>query len=920
MRWRSARKGPDPCARHTGALQRIRRSAHVGATECSPGGDRVRRAKIVVPPRPPQFVDRAQLRTALDEQSEPHERGRVVLVSAPAGHGKTAAVADWVRAAPDIPMAWIALDAGDRDEVPWWNAVLSALRASTALDANSPLHRLTPSWTAAEPEKRAAFLAGALDALEALPTRARLVLDDVHEIVEHPAFHGLMELLRHPLPMLTVVLCSRYDPPIGLDRLRLAGRLGQLRVDQLTFSHDDAAYLFFREGLDLSAEQTATLVSRTQGWVAALRLAALSLHDHDDTAAFVRSFAGDDRSVADYLVGEVLARLDADEQDVLVAAAVSSPLHVGLAASLTEVRDVGDVLDRLAARTALVTATDRHREYYRVHELLRSHVLARVRRNRAEHLGDLYRRAAAWHEDHGEHAEALRSAALAGDVETTVLLLRARAAELIGGGEFAALARSEQLIAGAESEPRVRLVLGLAALESGDLDHGEWLIDSADAELTDHESDNVAAFRHIVAVRVAMARGRIDRAVTAAHAIRPDAVDGTPLRALALATRGNGLVTTQPEQARRDSLEALALAERHGWHYLAVQAHSTLGLVGMYGADTAAATAHARAAVVRATDHGWAANAGSQRARVVLASAELLRGRPEIARTHVENADVPGEALTHPHVTVALGVLRGAVEHDRGARLDGWRRMRHTRITSSGLGLAEQQIAFAGLLEHQAALGLGRLQEAADVTRALLPVLGGTVEGALLSARQQWAATRDPITRAILVPVLERRHRLLTSMGIIEALLLDAEIAAALEEHSRTHHQLHRALRLTARFDVLRPLLLLPHDLRDHLAARRGAFGAHDLVVDQVLAHPPIGIAEPTPHGALTDRERTVLEFLPAQRSSGEIAADLAISVNTVKSHQRAIYLKLGASSRRDAVSRARQIGLLDPSRTTARG
>ena len=178
--------------------------------------------------------------------------------------------------------------------------------------------------------------------------------------------------------------------------------------------------------------------------------------------------------MADYLVGEVLAHLGEREHAVLAAATVTSPLHLDLAVALTGYDDAGDVLDGLATSTAMVTATDRHREYYRVHELLRSHTLARLRRGQADHLRGLYRRAAAWHDARGDHVEALRCAGLAGDLDATELLVRTRALELLGRGEFTALARSEQLI-GAAADPRVGLLLGLAALESGDLGRADEL-------------------------------------------------------------------------------------------------------------------------------------------------------------------------------------------------------------------------------------------------------------------------------------------------------------------------------------------------------------------------------------------------------------------------------------------------------------
>ncbi len=872
----------------------------------------MRRSKIAVPLRPPRFVERSTVRAALDEQSEPRVRGRVILVSAPAGYGKTAAVTDWVRAGPRTPTAWVALDAGDREERQWWASVLAALQASPAVVAESPFPGITPSWTGA-PE-RAEFLSAVFDALDGLSVPVRLVLDDVHAITDHPAVGGLLELLRHPFPMLTVVLCSRHDPAIGIDRLRLEGRLGQMRADRLVFTEQDAAELFHREGLDLRGDQTATLVARTEGWVAALRLAALSLHHRSDTAGFVREFAGDDRSVADYLVGEVLSHLGDREHSVLVASTISAPLHIDLAADLTGDEDAADILDRLATTTGMVTATDRRREYYRVHELLRSHTLARVRRARPDHLRELYRRASAWHDTRGDHVEALRCAALSGDIDTTEVLLRARAIELIGRGEFTTLARSEQMIDGAVSDPRVRLVLGLAALESGELGRADELITTAGAEFTGDESDNVTVFRQIVAVRASLAKGRLGDVVDAARAIRPELVEGAALRALALLTRASGLPTIDTEAARRDGTEALALAEKHGWSYLAVQAHSALGAARLFGGSPPETREHARAAIARATSHGWTRSSGYVQARLVLASAELLGGRPEGALAHIAEAEI-AEAQTHPHVLSALGTLRAVVDHDTGRPVAGWQQMRLVRIAGAGTGLSDQQVALAGLLEQQAALGLGRAREAAEVTRAVAHQLEGSAEAALLTARLQWATTHDPAARKLLAPLFARRLRLLTSLGIVESLLLDAEIAAARDEPSGVLQQMQRALRIAARRDLLRPLLHLPGTLRDHLAAHQGAFGDQDPLVEVVLTRAASDV--PADRDPLTERERAVLAFLPTMRSSTEIAQDLAVSLNTIKTHQRAIYQKLGVTSRRDAVSRARRVGLLDPTRGT---
>ena len=188
----------------------------------------MRRAKITVPLRPPGFVERPSVRAALQAQSAPPQRGQfVVLVSAPAGYGKTAAVTDWVRADPDVAAAWVGLDFGDRDERRWWASVLAALTACPAVVEDSPLHRVAPSWN--DDSARAETVSDILDALDGLTVPVRLVLDDLQTIVDHDALTGLQELLRHPLPMLTIVLCSRSTRPwasTGCGSTTASGRCG----------------------------------------------------------------------------------------------------------------------------------------------------------------------------------------------------------------------------------------------------------------------------------------------------------------------------------------------------------------------------------------------------------------------------------------------------------------------------------------------------------------------------------------------------------------------------------------------------------------------------------------------------------------------------------------------------------------------
>lgn len=868
----------------------------------------MRRSKVTVPARPPLFVERPLLRAALDEAARPAERGRVVLVCAPAGYGKTITVSDWAAADPDVPCAWVTLDAADRDEHRWWASVLVALASCPAVPAHSSLRTLAPVWADDDPSAREAFVAGVLDALDGLERGLRLVIDDVHEIVGHDALRGLADLLRHPLPSLTVVVCSRYDPPVGLDRLLLHGRLGQLRADRLVFDEAETSQLVDQQALELTASQITTLVQRTEGWIAALRLATLSLVSSGDPEEFVAAFAGDDRSVADFLVEEVLDRLSRRDRAALDAVSACSPCPVGLAAALCDDPDAPELLDGLERATAMVTAVDRHREVYRVHELLRSHVVARLRRHPDE-LAELYRRAAAWYESRDDHGAALRCLALSDDVQAAEVLLRSHAVELLSRGEFATLTEPRSLLsAAARADARVRLVLGLVALETDELERGAELISAAEADLSGHEGTNVAILRRVVSTRLAIARGDMARAARHARDITPHAAEGAPLRALALSTRGTALAAVHPEQACQDCAEALSTAHTHGWHYLAVQAEAGLGIAETARGRHQAMTLRARAVIDRAQAQGLDHTAWALASRCQVASAELLAGRPDLARHHVDLA--AGAAINgHPQLAAMVQTIAGAADHDTGAPHTGWQQMRHARISADTSTLPDHQIAFSALLEHGAALRLGRLREAAEVARVAADRLPDAGEPLLMQVRQQWVASGDRSQRPLLAPLLEQRGRFRTELGLAEATLADAEFALALGEGPTIRRRLAHALTLAADLDVVRPLLHASEPVRRYLAEHHEGFTEFGELVDRVLAHRPPEDSDPGV--ALTEREHAVLELLPTLRSVAELAEDLALSVNTVKSHQRAIYQKLGADTRRDAVARAREIGLL---------
>ena len=218
----------------------------------------------------------------------------------------------------------------------------------------------------------------------------------MHELVDPVALHGLRTLMRNRPTGFQLVLSTRFDPPLSLPRLRLAGRLCELRADRLRFSPAETATLLERSGLRLTPAQVDTLHQRTGGWAAGLRLAALALTRTTDRDAFLDQFSGNDSSVADYLVGEVLSTLPDDIQEFLRVISISDPVPSGLAAQLSGREDAGSLLDRLAHHTSLLTATGRHRDTYRIQELLRTYLIADLQRQGPTRAAELHATAAHW--------------------------------------------------------------------------------------------------------------------------------------------------------------------------------------------------------------------------------------------------------------------------------------------------------------------------------------------------------------------------------------------------------------------------------------------------------------------------------------------------------------------------------------------
>jgi LuxR family transcriptional regulator, maltose regulon positive regulatory protein len=851
---------------------------------------RVPRAKTAIPRLPPEFVSRPALVAALDAGAD----CALTLVCAPPGYGKTLLLADWVQRS-GVDCAWVALDADDDDPRRLWTAVLAALQGCAAVPAASRLHDLVVPRTAVGAE----FLTDLLGALGEVPGRIRLVLDDAHHLRSAAALHGLHLLTRHRLADVQLVLGSRLDPALHVARLRMEGRLCELRTAALSFSAEETAALTDRCGLGLSREQSARLHERTAGWPAGIRLATLPLRGHPDPGAFLADFSGDERPVADYLADEVFSVIAPDQREVLRRASISDPVPTSLAAELSGRPDAGDVLSDLERSTGLVVASGPQRTEFRCSELIRSYLLADLQRQGPTVTAELHRRAAEWWSAAGRPVLALRHAAQTGSSSLVAGLLHQWAAELVARGEHAELRRAIAAIAPehAATDPWLPLISAQVHLAKGQGTAARATVRSAQAQRHAPEAVELAHFR----VATAQWSG-----VDVAPADVPVPRD-TALEALALAggavARLTGSAVLDPAVGATvlgDLEAALAVARLRHLGLLQVQCLCLIGTAALSTGDHSRAAGAAAEAIQVAAAQGWQDLPWTTAAHALLAHTCVVRGLP--ARAHQVATDGLAIAPTEqdPVVRFALRSARGGALCDLGDTSAGLLELQQAQAQLGGHPAPTPLAAWAAVLEHRAALLLGLPAAAATALGRLAGRDDAAAELALMHAWAEAAAGAARAARTTVRPLLDGELRPALPSTVVEAALVEAWGAQRTGDQPAGRRAVQRALADAQPLDLVRPFAIAGRGVRvllvDQLGGVRdpGTFAFRCLTSGQ-RPHEPLA----TP---LSAREQDVLAQLVSLSNLGEIADDLAVSVNTVKSHVRAIYGKLGVSSRRAAV------------------
>ncbi|HXA59528.1 MAG TPA: hypothetical protein VNW94_10240, partial [Streptosporangiaceae bacterium] len=377
--------------------------------------------KFYLPRSPRGLVPRPRLRERLDRGAV----SRLMLVSAPAGFGKTTLLAEWLAAGPAAPTdersaAWLSLDPGDNDPASFWTYVIAALRTVAPGVGASTLELLQEP----QPPPIQTVLTTLLNDLSTVTSYIVLVLDDYHLIDARDVQDGMAFLLDHLPAQLHLVIASRADPALPLARLRARGELVETRAADLRFTTDEAAaYLNEMMGLRLTAADVAALEGRTEGWIAALQLAALSMQGRDDVAGFIAGFAGDDRYVVDYLVEEVVQRQSEHVQHFLLETSILGRLTGPLCDAVTGQGGGKAMLEALDRANLFLVPLDDQRRWYRYHQLFADVLHTRLLDEQPDYAPDLHRRASTWYEQHGEQAVAIQHALAAEDFERTADLV-----------------------------------------------------------------------------------------------------------------------------------------------------------------------------------------------------------------------------------------------------------------------------------------------------------------------------------------------------------------------------------------------------------------------------------------------------------------------------------------------------------------
>ncbi|HEY7022590.1 MAG TPA: LuxR C-terminal-related transcriptional regulator [Ktedonobacterales bacterium] len=893
------------------------------------------RTKLTAPPPRDHLVTRSRLIQRL-ENALPR---KLTLVSAPPGSGKTTLLSAWL-AQVGQPIAWVTLDEDDDDPIRFWTYAVAALERAYPGATGSMLALLR----APQPPTMRALQTLLLNALDATNDPIYLIFDDYHVITARPIHDALDYLLARLPPHVHLVLASRTDPPLALAQLRARDELTELRAADLRFTGEEAtSFLAGVMNLRLAPAQIALLEERTEGWIAGLQLAALSLRGRDDPGAFLEHFAGDHRYIADYLAGEVIDRQPERLRAFLLRTSILDQLCGPLCDAIMEEGERGEaLLAELERANLFIIPLDDERRWYRYHALFAAALRQRLRQIAPEEIPALHQRASAWFEREGMTEPAVRHALAAGETERAAALVERVADAYWKRGDIAALRALLDALPDAVTLARPRLCLFHAwvRLIAGRFVEGLRRLEEAEESLRSHpDADASPALQGaLYAIKAAVARTNGDHEESNALARRtldltPE--DETIWRSIAtLSLAENAFATGDLAGARRAAAETMRLGERGDDSFGAIIA--TLGAASV---EERLGHLSAAAALIRRTLERYRASD----APLPSAGCYLLIGLA--ALLYEWNQLDEAERLTDE--CLALGhsgdlfdglyngyFMRARIRQARGDHAGALRAItEEERITADGLlpslsaatAARKAHILFAQGKRAAAARWVNTMlaapvaqkrQEAIDESegkRANYLVSSDTLPYLLVGLGRAEEAL------AILDPLIHESEAVGYVDRLIPALAIQALALHALGRKEDATATLGRALALAEPEGYIRTFADMGELMATLLTILAAAPGDPPVAREYLNTLLDACAAGGAPHAntfvpateTLSEREREVLRLLAAGASNQDIADALVVSIHTVKTHVAHILAKLHAANRTEAVARAREQGLL---------
>jgi LuxR family maltose regulon positive regulatory protein len=899
----------------------------------------------------PEAVRRPQLFARLDEGRQ----RKLTLISAPAGFGKTTLVSEWIFDCGQ-PVAWLSLDQEDNDPIRFLTNLVYSLKTAPINIGDGFLGTLESP----QPLQFEFVLTTLLNEISSIPDHFFLVLDDYHVIDAKPVNDALVFLLEHLPQQMHLVIATREDPPLPLARLRARGQLAELRAADLRFSPSEAAEFLNRVmGLNLQTKDIAALEARTEGWIAGLQLAAISMRGQKDAAGFIKSFTGSHRFVLDYLAEEVLQHLPERERSFLLQTSILGSMCGPLCDAVTGQDDSKEMLEELERGNMFVVPLDDRRQWYRYHHLFADVLQVRAMAGQPNHLPSLHLRACAWYECSGLRAEAIHHALAAQDFE--------RAAELIQlawpsteEGNLLPLTWLGWVKMLPDSLFRTRPVLNVcyayALLGIGDMEAAEthltdaarWL-EAANTNIPHHESPpGEAANMDMGQFQTLQAAVSLGRAYIAqAFGNIPDTVLNAR-KALELFSekdhirRGQAFMLLGLSHWSNGNLEAArqVFAEYTMKLRLAGNIPDAIGTTAVL-ADISLALGHLREAIGTAeellhfvTGKGEPIPPDTADLHRVLSELYLEQGNLEAASNHLQKGEELAENAQLPVLRYRLIIARARVKKAQAdlvgalGDLDEAQRLyiRSPLPDSCPLSAIKVRIwimqgrlaeSLSWAREGNLSLGdaPGYLREFEHITLARL-----------LIAQNHSNRENDTVHEVMrfldrLLQAAEEGKRVSSMM---EILVLQALVYRTQGKITPAFTSLERALALAEPEDYVRLFADegSPMDRLLHEAFSRGIAPAFTQRLMEAFL--PDGTqsqmaAKSAQSENLSQREVEVLRHIAQGQTNQVIAAQLYLSLNTVKVHTRNIFAKLDVNNRTQAAAKAREMGLLPTLNTAAR-